>query len=219
VSARQDQSAPVPGSLDARVSGTCGTAVTSTRGAPLSGPLDARLAVTPFSSVSDYLQVVDYFLGADEPSLQAMGVDPAKLPHRDAWLERLLPDLTRPDSLKQTFYLGWDYEGSRIGHCNLNPIRYGAEAHVHLHLWDPGARRAGLGTELLRLSIEIFFGRFALQRLYCEPYAHNAAPNRVLTKAGFRWLERYRTTPGLICFEQKVNRYVMERPVAGDFSP
>jgi RimJ/RimL family protein N-acetyltransferase len=187
--------------------------------APLSGALDARLAVTPFTSPADYLPMLDYFLGADERSLQAMGVDPKKLPRRDAWLARLLPDLTRPDSLKQTFYLGWDYQGSRIGHCNLNPLRYGAQAGVHLHLWDAGARSAGLGTELLRLSISVFFQRFALQRLYCEPYAHNPAPNRVLTKAGFRWLERYRTTPGLICFEQKVNRYVMQRPVAGDLPP
>jgi len=181
--------------------------------------LDGRLAATPFTCPSDYLPMLDYFLNADERSLHAMGVDPQKLPQRDAWLERLLPDLTRPDSLKQTFYLGWDYEGSRIGHCNLNPLRYGAEARVHLHLWDAAARSAGLGTELLRLSIEIFFRRFALQRLYCEPYAHNPAPNRVLTKTGFRWLERYRTTPGLICFEQKVNRYVMERPAAGDLTP
>jgi len=216
VSAHPDQSAPVSGSLDTRVSDA---RVSRPRDARASGTLDSRLAVTPFISASDYLPMVDYFLGADERSLQAMGVDPKKLPHRDAWLERLLPDLTRPDSLKQTFYLGWDYEGSRIGHCNLNPIRYGAEAHVHLHLWDAGARRAGLGTQLLRLSIETFFRRFALQRLYCEPYAHNPAPNRVLTKAGFRWLERYRTTPGLICFEQKVNRYVMKRPVAGDLPP
>src|SRR5262249_30208868 len=151
-SAQQGESAPVSGSRDARVSGTCG--------APLSGALDARLAVTPFTCPSDYLRMVDYFLGADQRSLQAMGVDPAKLPHRDAWLERLLPTLPGPASLKQTFSLGWDCEGSRIGHCNLNPIRYGAEAHVHLHLWDAGARRAGLGTQLLRLSVEIFFRRF-----------------------------------------------------------
>ena len=178
-----------------------------------------RLRVTPFVSEADFLGMVEYFLTANEAFLRGMGVDPTKLPRREAWLERLLPDLRRPDRDKQTFYLGWDCDGVRVGHCNVNPLLHGQHACVHLHLWDAQARRAGLGTELLRLSIEIFFGRFALQRLYCEPYAHNAAPNRVLTKAGFRWLERYRTTPGLICFEQKVNRYVMVRPVAGDLSP
>ena len=170
-----------------------------------------RLEVRPFSSAADYGRVIDYFLNADEPYLRGMGVDPQKLPQRDAWMERLLPDLTRPDEEKRTFYLGWDYEGSRIGHCNLNPLRYGEQAHAHLHLWDADARRAGLGTEFFRQSIAVFFQRFALQRLYCEPYADNPAPNRVLSKAGFRLIKRYRTTPGLINFEQEVNQYVMDR--------
>ncbi|HEV3181858.1 MAG TPA: GNAT family N-acetyltransferase [Steroidobacteraceae bacterium] len=169
-----------------------------------------RLQVTPFSSAEDYGRVLDYFLTAAEPCLRAMGVDPKKLPQRAAWLERLLPDLARPDPQKQTFYLGWDYEGSRVGHCNLNPLVYGDHGYVHLHLWDPSARRAGLGTALFQRSIEVFFQRFALQRLYCEPYAGNPAPNRVLAKAGFRFIKRYRTTPGLISSEQEVNRYVLE---------
>ena len=174
------------------------------------------LAVTPFSCAADYAGVLDYFLGADESYLRGMGVDPQRLPQRAAWLARLLPDLTRPDEHKQTFYLGWDYQGRRVGHCNVNQLLYGECAYVHLHLWDAQIRRAGLGTELLRRSIRVFFQRFDLQSLYCEPYAENAAPNRVLTKAGFRWLKRYRTTPGLINFEQEVNRYVMDRSAVGD---
>ena len=169
-----------------------------------------HLQVAPFSSPADYERVLDYFLGADEPYLRAMGVDPSKLPQRAAWLERLLADLTRPDVDKQTFYLGWDYQGSRVGHSNVNPLIYGDHAYVHLHLWDPALRRAGLGTEFFHRSIEVFFRRFALRRLYCEPYAENPAPNRVLTKAGFRLVKRYRTIPGLINAEQDVNRYVME---------
>ena len=159
--------------------------------------------------------MVEYFLTADEPFLRGMGVDPDKLPERGAWLERLLPDLLRPDAQKQAFYLGWDYRGRRVGHCNVNQLLYGERAFTHLHLWDAGARRAGLGTEFLRRSVPLFFQRFALQRLYCEPYAANPAPNRVLSKAGFRFLERYRTTPGLINFEQEVNRYVIDRSALG----
>jgi RimJ/RimL family protein N-acetyltransferase len=174
-----------------------------------------RSQVIPFSSSSDYEGVVDYFLNADERFLRGMGVDPDRLPDRAAWLTRLLPDLTRPDSQKQTFYLGWEYEGARVGHCNVNQLIYGDRAFLHLHLWDPGARRAGLGTHLLRRSIEVFFQRLALQRLYCEPYADNPAPNRVLIKAGFSFLKKHRTTPGLINFEQEVNRYVIERQAIG----
>lgn len=169
-----------------------------------------HLAVTAFSSAAEYEGVLDYFLDADEPFLRGMGVDPQKLPQRAAWLARLLPDLTRPDEQKRTFYLGWDHDGVRVGHSNVNPLVYGDHAYVHLHLWDPRARCAGLGTKFFRRSVEIFFRRFALQRLYCEPYAENPAPNRVLAKVGFRLVKRYRTTPGLINYEQEVNRYVME---------
>ena len=172
----------------------------------------SHLQVTPFASVTDYEGVIDYFLGADEAYLRGMGVEPKKLPARAIWLERLLPDLTRPDEQKQTFYLGWDCEGRRVGHSNVNPLVFGDQAYVHLHLWGADARRAGLGTEFFRRSVEVFFRRFALRRLYCEPYAENPAPNRVLSKLGFRLEKRYRTTPGLISFEQDVNRYVMERP-------
>jgi RimJ/RimL family protein N-acetyltransferase len=167
--------------------------------------------VTPFASAADLEQMLDYFLGADEPYLRGMGVDPARLPARATWLERLLPDLSLPDTHKQTFYLGWDYDGARIGHSNVNKLLYGAEAYVHLHLWVPTARRAGLGLEFFRRSVQVYFQRFALRRLYCEPYADNPAPNRVLPKVGFRLEKRYRTTPGLINFEQDVNRYVMDR--------
>jgi RimJ/RimL family protein N-acetyltransferase len=167
----------------------------------------ATLEVTPFLCRADYEGMLDYFLLADEAFLRGMGVDPKKLPDRQAWLDRLLPDLVRPDREKQTFYLGWDYDGIRVGHSNINKIIYGDHAYVHLHLWKPTVRHSGLGTELFKRSVNTFLSRFALRALYCEPYADNPAPNRVLVKTGFRFIARYRTTPGVINFEQEVNRY------------
>jgi hypothetical protein len=108
------------------------------------GAQSLALAVTPFSSKADYQRVVDYFLCADESFLRGMGVDADRLPDRHAWLERLLPDLTLPDSQKQTFYVGRDYQGQRVGHCNLNQLVYGVQAYAHLHLWDRATRRGGL---------------------------------------------------------------------------
>lgn len=35
--------------------------------------------------------MVEYFLTANEVFLRGMGVDPDRLPRREAWLERLLP--------------------------------------------------------------------------------------------------------------------------------
>jgi RimJ/RimL family protein N-acetyltransferase len=171
--------------------------------------------VRPFTSRADYEGVLDYFFGADEAFLRGMGVDPANLPTRESWLDKLLPDLDREDRNKQTYYLGWIKNGTPVGHCNVNKIKYGQEAYLHLHMWDWAFRRSGLGAQLVRQSANTFLRKFELQRLYCEPYADNPAPNRLLAKLGFRLLKRYRTTPGTINFEQDVNQYVIEHEIPG----
>ena len=73
-------------------------------------------------------------------------------------------------------------------------------------------KASGLGTEFVRRSAAFYFERFNLQKLVCEPWAENPAPNRVLEKLGFAFVRRYRTIPGVIAFEQEVNRYELRRP-------
>jgi RimJ/RimL family protein N-acetyltransferase len=169
--------------------------------------------VKPFTCSADYERMLDYFFQADAVFLQGMGVDPAKLLNRDVWLNRLLADLRREDREKETYYLGWFNEGVPVGHSNINKIIYGQEAHLHLHIWDRRYRKCGMGTVFLRESIKKFSRKFSLKSLYCEPYAENPGPNRTLAKLGFRLIKRYRTVPGIINFEQEVNRYVMDWPV------
>jgi RimJ/RimL family protein N-acetyltransferase len=172
------------------------------------------IEIKPFSCRADYVRMVDYFLRGDDAFLRGMGVDPARLPSREVWLDRLLPDLDRDDREKQTYYLGWLYDGVPIGHSNVNRIRYGEDAYMHLHSWKPQLRSAGLGTEFCRRAVIVFTHKFALKRLCCEPYAENVAPNRVLSKIGFRLVKRHRTVPGVIAFEQEVNLYVLEHEVS-----
>ncbi len=171
--------------------------------------------VKPFTCRAEYEGVLDYFFQADEVFLRAMGVDPAKLPRRDAWLDRLLADLGREDREKETYYLAWSNDGAPVGHSNVNKIIYGKEAYMHLHIWDRRFRKSGLGTAFLRESTNTFIQKFELKNLYCEPYAENPAPNRVLSKLGFRLIKRYRTVPGIINFEQEVNRYVIDHEIPG----
>ena len=142
-----------------------------------------------------------------------MGVDQEKLPSRKDWLDRLLPDLERSDCEKQTYFLNWLYNEVAIGHSNVANIKYGEEAYIHLHIWVPEFRKAGMGTEFLRKSANAFIRKFALKSLYCEPYAENPAPNRALAKLGFRFVKRYRTVPGLINFDQEVNQYVIQHEI------
>jgi len=156
--------------------------------------------------------VVRYFTGGSEAFLRGMGVDPGKLPDPKVFLERLLADHERPDDRKERLYLAWFYRGEQIGHSSLSNIRPGEDAYIHLHLWKPELRRAGVGTELFKLATRFAIERFALKRVFCEPYAENAAPNRVLEKTGFRLVRRHRTVPGAINFEQDVNLWVFEAP-------
>jgi [ribosomal protein S5]-alanine N-acetyltransferase len=167
----------------------------------------AVITIRPFASSLDYERVVDYFLGADSAFLLGMGVDPSLLPDRESWLRRLVADLERDDREKQACYLAWMYDDVAIGHSSLNKIAFGEEAYIHLHIWRPDLRRAGLGTEFFRRSVETFANRFRLKRLICEPWAENLGPNRVLLKAGFKLARRYVTVPGAINAEQEVNRY------------
>jgi RimJ/RimL family protein N-acetyltransferase len=174
--------------------------------------MTSPLVVRPFCSASEYERMIAYFADADEPFLLGMGVDRARLPAREAWLEAVLRDHECPNHEKDRAYLAWVYDGVPIGHSSINKISVGQDAFIHLHLWIPVRRRQGLGLQFFELSAQRFVRDFSLSRLYCEPYAHNPAPNRVVLKAGFRLVKRYRTVPGPINFEQDVNLYLRDFP-------
>ncbi|MEL7119370.1 MAG: GNAT family protein [Bacteroidota bacterium] len=82
---------------------------------------------------------------------------------------------------------------------------------MHLHLWKPELRKRGEGTQLVKMSLPLFFETFKLQKLYCEPYALNPAPNKTLPKLGFQFVEQYETIPGWINLPQIVRKYVLDR--------
>src|SRR5947199_6843986 len=155
---------------------------------------------------------INSFTESEAPFLRGIGVVRLKLPEREKWLDALLADHEKPDRERDRFYLVWIFRGSRVGHSSINQIVLGDEAFIHLHLWNSQLRGAGLGTEFVRRSANFYFERFNLQKLVCEPWAENPAPNRVLEKLGFAFVRRYRTIPGVIAFEQEVNRYELRRP-------
>ena len=70
--------------------------------------------------------------------------------------------------------------------------------------------KKGLGLDFLKLTIPYYFKNFRLQKLICEPYAENTAPNSILKKLGFEFVRTYDTIPGWINFEQTVNRYELK---------
>jgi len=160
---------------------------------------------------NDLELVINYFLQADHTSLEAMGADPEKLPPFDEWHNSLIEDLLRSLTKRQFYYLIWEIDGSPIGHSNIAKIVFGDHAYMHLHLWKPDKRNSGNGTYFVKECISIYFEKFDLQYLLCEPYAPNPAPNKTLPKLGFEFVKQYDTTPGLISPYQSVNQWILRK--------
>ena len=169
-----------------------------------------KLSVREMKSV-DIALIIDYFVNADAAYLNGMGADKDKLPSKTVWTDRLKLELEKPVLDKEYYYLIWLMDDQPIGHSNINNISFGKYATMHLHMWNSQKRRKGLGLSFVNLCIPYYFKNFELEKLICEPYSHNIAPNKILKKAGFRFIKKYDTVPGIISFYQSVNRYEMKK--------
>lgn len=176
-----------------------------------------RQEVELCSSTGELKRVVSYFHDAGDAALLAMGVDRARLPARDEWLRRIASEAELEPRDQKLCYVIWRCDGRSVGHSSMNNIVYGEEGHAHLHLWNDGERRRGFGTEFMRASIDIYVRRFLLKRVISEPYAENPGPNKLLSKLGFDFVRRYRTTPGATNFEQDVNRWQLTTPLESPY--
>ena len=155
--------------------------------------------------------VVDYFHGADDAFLDLLGVDPSKLADPDEWRDLISRDLAKPLAKRKYYYLIWEFDGAPVGHSNIGDIVRGEHAYMHLHIWPQAQRQRGLGGEFVKRSVPIYFDKFDLETLYCQPKASNPAPNRTLAKVGFELLDTFETTPGWFNTYQTVNRWYFPR--------
>ncbi|MFD2247414.1 GNAT family N-acetyltransferase [Pontibacter ruber] len=158
---------------------------------------------------ADIKAITDYWLTSEGAFLESMGVDLSKLPTKEQMSQMLLSQLSTPIEQKRSYCMIWELDEQPIGHCNTNPTVFGEEAFMHLHLWQQNTRKQGLGVELIQKTIPYFFNNLRIKKLYSEPYALNAAPNKALEKAGFTLEKEYTTIPGSINFEQPVKRWVL----------
>ena len=154
---------------------------------------------------------IDYFHGASDEDLLSMGVGRDLLPSPKVWRASFEADLGRPLRHRGLFALVWELDGQVVGFSTADHITFGEEAFMHLHLLQPQRRRHGLGTEFVRRSAAVYFDVLELERLYCQPNAFNAAPNRTAQRAGFRYLFTHQAAPGPINFAQPMTRWVLDR--------
>lgn len=148
--------------------------------------------------------IVAYWLQDDPAFMKGMGVDLDKIPGEQALQQMLMQQVGTPYHEKPSYCMIWLIDGQPSGHCNVNRIVFGEEAYMHLHLWNRATRVRGCGTALVRLSLPYFFRNLQLQKICCEPYALNPAPNKTLERVGFSFVKEYTTTPGYLNFEQPV---------------
>lgn len=156
--------------------------------------------------------VADYWYNAEDDYLKGMGVDTNLMPTREQFTGKLEEQLALPYTQKRAYALIWELNGKPVGHSNLNPVTYGDAGSMHLHIWSSEMRKQGHGPEFVRLSLPFYFKNMALEKIICEPYALNPAPNKLLSKAGFVFIKEYVTRPGAITFEQPVKRWEILKP-------
>ena len=154
---------------------------------------------------SDIEYITQYWLTADPAFLTGMGVDLDKMPSREEWVTMLSEQLAKPYPEKKSYCMIWLVNNKAIGHCNANKIKFGEEAYMHLHMWNSGLRKKGMGKELVKMSLSYFFENLELKRIFSEPYALNTAPNKTLENTGFTFVKQFITIPGFLNFEQAVN--------------
>jgi RimJ/RimL family protein N-acetyltransferase len=155
--------------------------------------------------------IIEYFFGATPEQLEMLGVDPSRLPAREGWRERFQRECALPIERRAWIVVIWLSDNQPVGFSTSDKITYGEQANMHLHVTDAERRHQGIGLECVRRSVEIYFDKLKLKRLFCEPNAFNVAPNRTLQKAGFKYLKTHMTVPGPLNFHQAVTRWVMER--------
>lgn len=155
--------------------------------------------------------IVEYFLHSTPEHLEMLGVDPTRFPPAASWRERLRRECALPVERQGLVLVIWLSDDQPIGFSTSDKIIHGEQANMHLHVTDPGRRHQGVGVECVRRSVDLYFDRLKLKRLFCEPHAFNVAPNRTLQKAGFKYLKTHMTVPGPFNFHQAVTRWVIER--------
>lgn len=161
--------------------------------------------------LEDVAQIAHYWASADADYLKSMGADIAKLPSSEYFTQMLTEQIHTPMHEKQGYATIWMLDGQAVGHCNVNKIEFGKQAWMHLHLWQSGIRRKGMGTELVKKSLPFFFEGLQLEQLFCEPYALNPAPNKTLERVGFELEKQHVTIPGPINFEQEVKLWKLSK--------
>lgn len=94
--------------------------------------------------------IIDYFHGSPPEHLETLGVDPTRLPTRQAWRVRYVEGYDKAIQDRSTLLVIWMLDGVGIGFSAADKIVYGDEANMHLHVVDAQRRGSGIGSACVR---------------------------------------------------------------------
>jgi RimJ/RimL family protein N-acetyltransferase len=172
---------------------------------------DGKRRVVRPMKLSEVDLIIDYFHEASPEFLNSLGVDPSRLPDRAQWKAAFERHFSVPIEQRKLFAVLWELEGEPVGFSTSDKIKFGQEAYMHLHILRPDGRQTGNGAIFVRQTAQIYFETLLITRLFCEPYALNAAPNRTLQSAGFKYIKSHETVPGPLNFHQPVTRWMLTK--------
>jgi len=171
---------------------------------------DNKLSVMEMQK-SDIVLMANYWENADPKFLVSIGVDPDRRVTLEQLQKALTEQLNMPLDEKLSYTLIWQLGSKQVGHSNVNKIEYGKKASIHIHIWYSDIRQKGYGSEFVLKSLPFYFNNLNLENIFCEPYALNPAPNKMLKKIGFKLKRKYITIPGAQNFEQEVSRWELTK--------
>lgn len=158
-------------------------------------------------SLDDIPLVNGYWANQTPADIDRMSLDPSKIPTPYVRVAAHGKLLDLPYKERQSELLIWELNERAVGMSTLRNIQYAESSEFHLHMIEPTLRRSGYGHRFVALSLELYFRRFHLQRIVCEPSSSNLGANRLLQKLGFTITNTYRTIPGPLNREHEVHRY------------
>jgi RimJ/RimL family protein N-acetyltransferase len=160
--------------------------------------------------LTDFALRVAYFHEATDEHLARLGVDRSRLPDPEEWQARFAANLALPLEERSEYGVMWELDAALVGFSTTDQIEFGLEAHMHLHIVHPERRAGGLGTRFVLLTAAHYCDVLQLDSLYCEPNAFNAAPNRTLQRAGFRYVRSRQCRPAPINTYQTTTIWLYE---------
>lgn len=165
----------------------------------------------------DIPNILNYWFNKKDTELSLIGIDKVKMGTRESWLEMLENILNTPIENAHSWYLIWQVDDKAIGYSTLRNISQNNLADIHLHIWESGVRRKGYGAKLFAMSVVEFYKLFNFKLMLCEPHAQNPAPNKTLSKIGFKKWRSMVGAPLSLCVVCEINSYIIDLQTAVNY--